>query len=115
MEEAERLADRIAVIAAGQIVAEGTPQTLAGRQLQAARIAFTPPAADLPPSLADRVQAAAGGQVLLTSDTVAADLHQLAGWVLERGLELDDLQVTRPTLEDVYLQLTTDTDDPTKE
>jgi len=35
MEEAERLADRIAVIAAGEIVAEGTPQTLAGRQLQA--------------------------------------------------------------------------------
>jgi ABC-2 type transport system ATP-binding protein len=112
MEEAERLADRIAVIAAGEIVAEGTPQTLAGRQLQAARIAFTPPAADLPPTLADRVQAAPGGRVLLTSDTVAADLHQLAGWALDRGLELDDLQVTRPTLEDVYLQLTTETDDP---
>jgi ABC-2 type transport system ATP-binding protein len=112
MEEAERLADRIAVIAAGKIVAEGTPQTLAGRQLQAAQIAFTPPATDLPATLADRVQAMSGGRVLLTSDAVAADLHQLAGWALERGLELDDLQVTRPTLEDVYLQLTTETDEP---
>jgi ABC-2 type transport system ATP-binding protein len=112
MEEAEQLADRIAVIAAGEIVAEGTPQTLAGRQLQAARIAFTPPAADLPPTLADRVEAMSDGRMLLTSGAVAADLHQLAGWALERGLELDDLQVTRPTLEDVYLQLTTDTDEP---
>jgi ABC-2 type transport system ATP-binding protein len=112
MEEAERLADRIAVIAAGQIVAEGTPQTLAGRQLQAAQIAFTPPATDLPAPLAERVQGLAGGRVLLTSDAVAADLHQLSGWALERGLELDDLQVTRPTLEDIYLQLTTDADQP---
>jgi ABC-2 type transport system ATP-binding protein len=112
MEEAERLADRIAVIAAGQIVAEGTPQTLADRQLQAAQIAFTPPAADLPATLADRVEAMSDGRMRLRSGTVAADLHQLSGWALERGLELDDLQVTRPTLEDVYLQLTTETNDP---
>ena len=43
---------------------------------------------------------------------MTADLHVLSGWALERGLELDDLEVTRPTLEDVYLQLTSDTDDP---
>jgi len=115
MEEAERLADRIAVIAAGQIVAEGTPQTLADRQLQDAQIAFTPPAGDLPPALAARAKDLADGRVLLTSRALATDLHQLAGWALERGLELDDLQVTRATLEDVYLQLTTDTDDPRKE
>jgi ABC-2 type transport system ATP-binding protein len=112
MEEAERLADRIAVIAAGEIVAQGTPQTLAGRQLQAAQIVFTPPAADLPAALAGRAEAMSDGRMLLSSGTVAADLHQLAGWALERGLELDDLQVTRPTLEDVYLQLTTEADEP---
>jgi ABC-2 type transport system ATP-binding protein len=110
MEEAERLADRIAVIAAGEIVAEGTPQTLANRQLQAAQIAFTPPAADLPGTLAERIEDLTGGRVLLRSDSVAADLHQLAGWALERGLELEDLEVSRPTLEDVYLQLTTEPD-----
>jgi hypothetical protein len=43
---------------------------------------------------------------------VPADLHVLAGWALERGLGLEDLEVTRPTLEDVYLQLTTESDTP---
>jgi ABC-2 type transport system ATP-binding protein len=116
MEEAERLADRIAVIAAGQIVAEGTPQTLADRQLEAAQIAFSPPdgssATELPAALATRVTHQASGRLLLSSTRVAADLYTLAGWALEQGLELDDLQVTRPTLEDIYLQLTTETDDP---
>ena len=40
---------------------------------------------------------------------VAAELYALAGWALERDLGLDDLQVTRATLEDVYLQLTAET------
>src|SRR5579875_1115174 len=60
MEEAERLADRIAVIAAGQIVAEGTPQTLGGRQLAEAQIMFALPpgteSGDLPASLGERVR-----------------------------------------------------------
>ena len=59
MEEAERLADRIAVIAAGQIVAQGTPQTLGDRQLGAAQISFSPPLGRLrgraPGALAARV------------------------------------------------------------
>ena len=71
MEEAERLADRIAVIAAGQIVAEGTPQTLGGRQLEAAQITFTPPGSssreDLPAKIAHRVVAQPGGRLLLES------------------------------------------------
>ncbi len=111
MEEAERLADRIAVIARGRIVAEGTPQTLGGRQLEAAQITFSAPAetsaGDLPAVLAERVQPEPGGRLRLPSMSVAADLHTLSGWALERGLELDDLEVARPTLEDVYLQLTT--------
>jgi ABC-2 type transport system ATP-binding protein len=110
MEEAERLADRIAIIAAGEIVAEGTPETLGGRQLAGARIAFTCPGGtlptDLPPPLADRAEHDAGGKVVLDTAAVAADLHALTGWALERGVDLDDLEVRRPTLEDVYLQLT---------
>ena len=92
MEEAERLADRIAVIAAGQIVAEGTPQTLGGRQLEAAQISFRLPGAspdDLPVGLAERVQSDADGRLRLPSTAVTADLHQLSGWALEQGLELD--------------------------
>ena len=46
------------------------------------------------------------GKVVLDSSSVTADLHVLSGWALERGLDLDDLEVRRPTLEDVYLQLT---------
>jgi ABC-2 type transport system ATP-binding protein len=115
MEEAERLADRIAVIAAGQIVAEGTPQTLGDRQLEAAQISFSAPegstAAELPGELTARVTHRASGRLVLASTRVTADLYALAGWALERGLELDDLEVTRPTLEDVYLQLTTEADD----
>jgi ABC-2 type transport system ATP-binding protein len=116
MEEAERLADRIAVIAAGEIVAEGTPQTLGGRQLEAAQITFSPPegssSADLPARLSARAQPQVDGRLLLPSTQVAADLHELSAWALARDLELDDLEVTRPTLEDVYLQLTADNDDP---
>jgi ABC-2 type transport system ATP-binding protein len=114
MEEAERLADRIAVIAGGQIVAEGTPGTLGGRQLEAARIVFSVPAGgratDIPPELHARVDHRPDGRLLLPSTSVAKDLYALAGWALEGGLELDDLEVSRPTLEDVYLQLTTETE-----
>jgi ABC-2 type transport system ATP-binding protein len=115
MEEAERLADRIAVIADGEIVAEGTPQTLGGRQQGAAQIVFSLPegasAVELPDLLAARVKEHPGNRLLLESTRVAADLHALAGWALERQLDLDDLEVSRPTLEDVYLQLTTEADD----
>jgi ABC-2 type transport system ATP-binding protein len=110
MDEAERLADRIAVIAAGRLVASGTPQTLGDRNLSAARISFTLPGdatiRDLPEPLAERAQGQGGGHVLIESRTVAADLHALSGWALAREFDLDDLDVTRPTLEDVYLSLT---------
>ncbi len=110
MDEAERLADRIAVIAAGRIVAEGTPQTLGGRQLEATRITFMLGAAadlqTLPPALAQRLARDDDGLLRLPSTSVTADLHALSGWALERGLELESLEVSRPTLEDVYLQLT---------
>jgi ABC-2 type transport system ATP-binding protein len=111
MEEAERLADRIAIIAAGEIIAQGTPQTLGDRQLSGARITFAPPSGtavgDLPAALAGRADRELDGRIVLPSCTVAADLHALSGWALERGLELDDLEVRQPTLEDVYLNLTT--------
>ncbi|MGA2014316.1 MAG: ABC transporter ATP-binding protein [Solirubrobacteraceae bacterium] len=118
MEEAERLADRIAVIAAGRIVAEGTPQTLGGRELEAAQISFSPPqgttAADLPAAITGRLEEQPDGRLLLPSTSVASDLHAIAGWAVDHGLELDDIEVHRPTLEDVYLQLTDDHNHPTR-
>jgi ABC-2 type transport system ATP-binding protein len=110
MEEAERLADRIAIIAAGEIVAEGTPETLGGRQVAGARIMFSLPTGcaltELPVPITARADRDADGKVELAGSSVIADLHAISGWALERGLELDDLEVRRPTLEDVYLQLT---------
>ncbi|HEY5196357.1 MAG TPA: ABC transporter ATP-binding protein [Solirubrobacteraceae bacterium] len=110
MEEAERLADRIAIIAGGVIIAEGTPRTLGGREHSAARITFTLPAHvgahHLPGSLAERVEEELpDGRVAVASAGVAADLHSLSGWALEHEIGLDDLEVRRATLEDVYLAL----------
>jgi ABC-2 type transport system ATP-binding protein len=110
MDEAENLADRIAVIAAGRIVAEGTPQTLGGRAQMSARISFTLPAgvdaADLPAELRRRPSAAVGRRVALESERPLADVELLAQWAFGRGFDLPDLDVRRPSLEDVYLQLT---------
>jgi ABC-2 type transport system ATP-binding protein len=110
MEEAERLADRIAIIDAGRIIAQGTPQTLGGGRLSGTTILFRLPAedqaADLPAALAERAVVDRAGRISLAGASVTADLYALAGWALERGLELDELEVRRPTLEDVYLKLT---------
>jgi ABC-2 type transport system ATP-binding protein len=107
MDEAQHLADRVAVIAAGQIVAEGTPDTLAGRDVGDAVVSFRTPdgvsAAELPlPVGAHR----SNGRVTFSSTTPTRDLAPLIAWASERGLELGGLTVTRRSLEDVYLDLT---------
>jgi ABC-2 type transport system ATP-binding protein len=110
MDEAEELSDRIAVIAGGKIVAEGTPGTLGGRNRMASTIRFTLPAGtgadDLPPELREQVAGDDGRVVTLTTDKPLAHVGALAEWALARGLDLPDLDVRRPTLEDVYLELT---------
>jgi ABC-2 type transport system ATP-binding protein len=110
MEEAERLADRIAVLAAGRIVAEGTAATLGGRDTEAAIISFTlPPGAlpaDLPTSVAAAVTGGPGEKVAARTASPLPLLAALAAWAQARNIDLPDLEVHRPTLEDVYLQLT---------
>jgi ABC-2 type transport system ATP-binding protein len=110
MDEAENLADRIAVIAAGRIVAEGTPGTLGGRESMPALIRFTLPrgvvADDLPEELGALVASSTDGHVVLESRRPLVDVKVLADWALERGDDLPDLDVRRPSLEDVYLHLT---------
>ncbi len=107
MDEAQALADRIIVIAAGQVVAEGTPDTIGGRDTAAVHIRFALPeglgGADVP--LAASVDR--GFAVIQTAEPTR-DLHELTGWALDRGVELADLSVDRPSLEDVYLELTAD-------
>jgi len=109
MDEAENLADRIAVIAGGRIVAEGTPGNLGGRERMASRIAFTLPSGLAPDDLPEDVRAAArsaDGRVVLESERPLPVLKTLADWALERRIDLPDLDVQRPSLEDVYLELT---------
>ncbi len=109
MEEAERLADRIAVIREGRIVAMGTPDALGGRDAMEARISVPlPPGVtvdDLPGDLRLAVRARRDGRVVLGVRDVRACLEVLVGWAAERGDDLTGLEVTRPSLEDVYIEL----------
>jgi ABC-2 type transport system ATP-binding protein len=104
MEEAERLADRIVVVAEGRVVASGTPATLGGRDRAAAVVTFTLPAgaADAPLGL----ECDPDRHVVLRSERPMEDLHELTAWALDRDVELSDLEIRRPTLEDIYLELT---------
>ena len=104
MDEAQYLADRVAVIAAGKIVAEGPPATLGDRNLAGARFRYRPSAATPPAGLAGPLSP--DGFTEFVSDDVVRDLHRLTGWALDAGVSLDGLEVIRPSLEDVYLQLT---------
>src|SRR3954447_21701615 len=107
MDEAQALADRLAIIASGLIVAEGTPESLGGRDTAAAHIRFQLPAGV---SAGDLVLPAtdlsATGLVTITTADELRALHQLTGWALDHGHELAGLRVDRPSLEDVYLELT---------
>jgi ABC-2 type transport system ATP-binding protein len=114
MDEAEALADRIMILAAGRIVAAGTPQTIGGRDIGATVISFTLPdgltAAQLPPlpgqSGPDESRARAHGRVEISVPEPLPALRALADWALARDLPLADLTVQRPSLEDIYLRLT---------
>ncbi len=105
MDEAQELADRVAVMSGGQIVAEGTPADLGGRDHARARIRFALPGSC---TVTDLPLPASAGDGLVTVETAEPSraLFELTGWALRRGLALDRLTVDRPSLEDVYLQLT---------
>jgi len=108
MEEAQVLADRVAVIAAGEIVAVGTPDELGDREQRPAVITFRLPAGVDPSSVPSGVGASADGSGSLrcsTADPVRV-LNELTRWALDNGVELEALECRRPSLEDVYLELT---------
>ena len=110
MDEAQALADWVAVIARGQIVAEGTPDALGGRDHAATTVSFL-----LPPGLAPSALPRLAGAELLPSGDGRIELHttqptqllaSLTGWASEQGIELPELEARRPTLEEIYLDLT---------
>jgi ABC-2 type transport system ATP-binding protein len=109
IEEAQRLADRVVVIAAGEIVARGTPADLGDRERRPAEISFELPARLGPSDLPAEVAAAAAfenGIVTVEAARPVELLNQLTGWAIDRSVDLDGLEVRRPSLEDIYLELT---------
>ena len=107
MEEAQALADRVAVIVAGRLVALGTPADLVSRERTATIVFTLPPGvgpAALPPVTgAVRVD---GDAVTIETTRATDDLQALTTWARQLGIDLPDLTLSRATLEDVYLKLT---------
>ncbi len=111
MEEAQTLADRVAIISRGKIVATGSPDQIGGRRTSRVEIRFT-----LPDGVqADGLPAAVGGdarvdgrQVILAVDDPVPVLRELTEWAMAGGVGLPGLEVRRPSLEDVYLELIDD-------
>ena len=94
LDEAQALADRVAIVKDGRVLAEGPPGELGAG---AARYRVT---------WRDSVGVAHERE----TDDPTALLHELTGAALARGERLEELSVTRPSLEDVYLELTADAD-----
>jgi len=96
MDEAQRLADRVTIIAAGRIVARGTPQDLGDRESGETTIRYR----------------RNGREVVTQTPTPVETLHELTAKAIAAGEALEGLEVTRPSLEDVYLKLTAASEAP---
>ena len=112
MEEAQFLADRVAVVNRGRVVADDTPARLGDRENLPTRISFQltagfdPASLDAVPGVEISESPDGGLSAVITSDSPTADLHRLTEWAVSSGTELTGLEVRRPSLEDVYLELT---------
>lgn len=111
LDEAEHLADRVGVLRDGRFVAEGTPEELT-RATGTTTIRFPVPATVQLDDLLPADAVVADGQVTVTAGDPTRLLHDLTGRALDAGVALDGLTVTRPTLEDVYLDLSRVSEEP---
>jgi ABC-2 type transport system ATP-binding protein len=112
IEEAERLCDRVAIIDAGKIIAIGTPRELQERTLGQSTIEIvcdrqldTAAFPVWPDAVATTVSPAGNGLVVM-STRPARTLVEIVKWVDQQGMELQDVHLKRPTLEDVFIELT---------
>ena len=106
MDEAEALADRLAVINGGRIIAEGTPASLGGRDVGDTTIRFRLPPGTLVTELPVPASVAENGAIEIRTDKEIEVLAHLTTWALSNDVDLIGLTVERLTLEDVYLRLT---------
>lgn len=109
MNEAQYLADRVAILNEGVVVAEGPPETIGARDTAETTIHFRL-VGDTPlPATFGAATFGDGSVVLSTADPIRV-LNELTGWALGVGATLEGLDVSRPSLEDVYLKLTEEQD-----
>jgi ABC-2 type transport system ATP-binding protein len=109
MDEAQELADQVAIVNAGKIIASGRPHELGGRDARPAEIRFVLPQGigldDLPDVPVSRRELVEDHVLLVTLEAVRV-ANVVTGWALERGVDLAHFSVAQPTLEDIYLELT---------
>ncbi len=108
LDEAQTLADRVAIMVRGEIVAEDTPAGLVSADADAVIRFRAPEGATLPEGL--DVRDTEEGLLELRTADPTADLHTLTGWAVAEGIALEDLTVSRLSLEDVFLRLTDEGD-----
>ncbi|HEY2102724.1 MAG TPA: ABC transporter ATP-binding protein [Chthoniobacterales bacterium] len=112
IEEAERLCDRVAIIDAGKIIALGSPRELQAKSAEQSgiEIKLTQPLRDRAvPAFAEALQTSIsndGLRLTVQSRRPARTLVELVKWVDAQGYELEDVHLKRPTLEDVFIEVT---------
>jgi ABC-2 type transport system ATP-binding protein len=112
IEEAERLCDRVAIMDEGKIVAMGTPKELQQQSKGQSRIQINVAAPlqreRLPPwpDAVETILNSDGREMTVYSNRPARTLFEIMKWLDQQGLQLDDVHLKRPTLEDVFVELT---------
>ncbi len=111
IEEAERLCDRVAIVDAGKIIALDTPKNLQQQSRAASHISVTcdKPIPAQRPAFAEMIESNVddtGRTLVVISKRPATTLVELIKWIDQAGLELVDVQLKKPTLEDVFIEMT---------
>ena len=106
MEEAEDLADRVGIMVEGRVVVEGPPQEIAGSGGATLIRIRLPDGAAAPPESLGVHPAVGPGTYEIQAASPTVVLHQLTTWAVENDIEFEDIAVTRPSLEDIFIKVT---------
>ena len=108
MDEAQHLADRVAVMNAGEIIAIGQPEELGGRDLRPAEIRFSLPGAWSlgDPDVPCKQRKLEGDRVLVVTKDPVVAAQRITTWAVDHDVDLGHFSVSQPSLEDIYLELT---------
>jgi len=112
IEEAERLCDRVAIVDAGKVIAIGTPAELKGRSAGKSAIAIICQQSlvgiEIPvwPDAAQAAMGDDGHSLTIASTRPARTLVEMIKWLDANNIELHDVHLSRPTLEDAFIELT---------